>query len=213
MDPAIKAKIEHYYEQGRQMLAAGQHDGAHQIFTALLEPLQVLEDVLGQAHVRMHLGQIAEILGRPDEAVTHYGQALQLALQLADRQLEAMTAHRLGVLIHLGRPADARRLLRQAEEACIYLGDTVGRALSHAMLGRIDCLEGKMEAGLRMMLAALGWLPTGSAEHAALLDEIRRLGHEWSAADLRRLVQQAALTQATRQALLATPLAASAATW
>jgi tetratricopeptide (TPR) repeat protein len=109
------------------------------------------QDALGEAVAVFHLGQLARNAGRPQEAVDHYGIALEIFRGRHREDLEAGVLFELGVIcVDIGRFDAAFRLLND----CLRIHQGSGSlsaeaqvriALGRTYLGRGDVKEAASE--------------------------------------------------------------------
>ena len=94
-------------------------------------------------HARRALALSAEksriTLGELAQALTHYGQALDILREVEDRRWEARTLHNVGYAYYvLGEPQRALSFLREALALREEIGDRRGQSLTLNNLGRVE---------------------------------------------------------------------------
>ena len=91
----------------------------------------------------LNLGQVFDLVGEWGEASTLYQQALSLAQQLGDRQIQAQAQRALGWLLRKqGEYTTALEWLNHARAAFEQLGDEAGAIQALADLGEVYRLQG-----------------------------------------------------------------------
>jgi tetratricopeptide (TPR) repeat protein len=185
------SEIERGYQTAVRFLNHKEYDLAAEEFENLLPILDEVGDYLGQARVFVHLGQIHEILEEPEDAEERYREALDLAHMISDRGIEAHVAHRLGHLLRMSDPAEARTLFVTSLECCEAIEDVYGQAVSLGMIGQIDFRAGEQEEGMRQMLDAFRLIPPDADERSHLLEHLVYFSEKMPGDRFRQLVDEA----------------------
>jgi tetratricopeptide (TPR) repeat protein len=191
------------YARALQEIRDEDYTAAVASLETILPILERLGDLLGQARVLTNLGQIDELEERFDRAERHFRQALDLAMQVGDIRLQALTAHQLAHRIRSKQPEAARELFQQSATACLALRDRRGRALSLAMVGQIDFTAGHHESGLRQMHDALLDLPEDAPERTHLIEHIIYFCRSLDPANAPALLRECILDREIRSRIVA----------
>ena len=189
------------YAAALQQLDRGDDVAAAREFERLLPLLVEADDDLGRARVLAHLAAIDETHERLDGAERHYRQALSLLASADDPSLTASVTHRLGHLVRMRRPPEARALFERSRRACEAIGDRRGEAVSLAMIGQIDVTTGAVESGIRTMLQGLSAMPSDASEDGHLVEHLAYFSSRLDSARFDALVAEEIHSELTRQRL------------
>ena len=179
----------------RQRLADGEAstrderwDDAICCYADVLESLIKLSDELGIARIQLRIGQVYEQSGRPTQAVEHYTLVEQAAARLRDRQLESTALHRLGHVLRMTSPDQAREMFRRSLD--LGTPDQEANCLSLAMIGQIDFTAGDHRRGLATMLEAVNSMPEETESRGHLIEHIVYFGGKLERDKYVQLVEQ-----------------------
>jgi class 3 adenylate cyclase/tetratricopeptide (TPR) repeat protein len=104
----------------------------------------------------VRLGDQAEAAWSHDDAARQYDLALQAAVEIGDRAMEAVVCEKLGgLLTAVIRYAEALQMLERASQIYAALDDVEGEARTVAQMGRVHLPGGSAEAGIVRITAAL----------------------------------------------------------
>jgi CHAT domain-containing protein/tetratricopeptide (TPR) repeat protein len=136
------------------------HDdkAALQTFTRA-DPLfaEIAADPALEATLRQHLGELRDILGDLEGAISQYRQALELRRELGDRFNEALISSDLGHVLHLlGRYDEAALLLDRALALWQPADDPAKRASTLINRGQLHRDLGETELARERLSEALG---------------------------------------------------------
>ena len=157
-------------------------------FQQLMPLLNELGDRRAVPRVHLRMGQLFEETNRRDHAREHYRQAEKLASECNDIPLRAAALHRMGHLVRITDPQQARALFQQSLD--LQSNDDEGNALSLAMIGQIDFTEGDQLGGLDTMLTALNRMPANALSYDHLVEHIAYFGGKLNRADYIRIVSR-----------------------
>jgi len=103
----------------------GDGDSPGGLLTAALEIYRELGDVRGQVDTLAELGATAEDDGHPEQAVRHFTDCLNLAVQAGDAgQIARSMAHLAVLHATIGQIPEAQELIEQAEEIAVQTGNS-----------------------------------------------------------------------------------------
>jgi tetratricopeptide (TPR) repeat protein len=129
--------------------------------TILLELYQLLEagnqrlEPMQQARIAYCLGWIYDDLGRKQEALRYYEQALAICREVGDRGGEGATLNNLGLVYDaLGQQQEALRYFEQALAVCREVGDRAGEGTTLHNIGTIYYKQNTYDVALACFLLA-----------------------------------------------------------
>ncbi|MBO3709191.1 MAG: tetratricopeptide repeat protein [Candidatus Accumulibacter sp.] len=163
---------------------AGHGNDAEDAYRQSLAIRVQCNDVAGQAATLLQLGNLYDdILGRPEDAVTHYRQAAERRVALRDVANEGHARNNLANTLRcLGRIQEARREIERAIECKRGLDYAAEPWTSWAILAEIENADGRAseahQAGRQAREAFLAYRRNGGENHiggAPLAAEINRL--------------------------------------
>ncbi|MBT4864169.1 MAG: tetratricopeptide repeat protein [Planctomycetaceae bacterium] len=169
----------------------------------VLQSLIELSDELGIARIQLRIGQMHEQSGRPTEAVENYTLVEQAAARLRDRQLEATALHRLGHVLRMNSPDQAREMFRRSLE--LGAPDQEANSLSLAMIGQIDFTAGDQRGGLETMLKAVNSMPDETPSRDHLVEHIVYFGGKMERDEYVQLVERHTLDESLSLRLRSSP--------
>jgi len=103
-----------------------------------------------------NMALVYRIIGRPQEALRLYEQALPIRREVGDRLGEATTLSNMAeVYSNIGRPQDALRLLEQALPITKEVGDHPGEAITLSRMAEVYSNIGRPQEALRLYEQAL----------------------------------------------------------
>jgi tetratricopeptide (TPR) repeat protein len=170
--------------------AAGEQrwDEAIRCYESLLESLSTLGDELGTARIQLRIGQVYEQSSRASRAVEQYTRVEKIAERLRDRQLGASALHRLGHVLRMSNPDQARDMFRRSLE--LGAPDQEANALSRAMIGQIAFTAGDQTGGLAMMLEAVNSMPHETPSRDHLVEHIVYFGGKLERNEYLQLIER-----------------------
>ncbi len=132
------------------LLKAGEAAQARYANAAAIDYYQRVLRLLPAAErvsVMLKMGQVLEVVGRWDEALDAYRQALDLAQDLGDRQAQARSQTATGELLRKrGRYDEASQWLARARAGFEALGDEAGVGLTLHYAGSLAAQQGNTDA-------------------------------------------------------------------
>jgi transcriptional regulator with AAA-type ATPase domain/tetratricopeptide (TPR) repeat protein len=128
----------------------GRYPQAEALLRESLRAREVLGDLAGAAASLHNLAYVYRCVGAHDKAAAGYRRALDLRIELQDTWYAALGALALGeVLLELGNPDEAQRLLEHALESLKDLGDRRGEAGALAAMAELERRRGRHGVALR----------------------------------------------------------------
>lgn len=128
----------------------GRYPQAESLLRESLRAREVLGDQAGAAASLHNLAYVYRCVGAHDKAAAGYRRALDLRIELQDTWYAALGAMALGeVLLELGNPDEAQRLLEHALESLKDLGDRRGEAGALAAMAELERRRGRHGVALR----------------------------------------------------------------
>ncbi|MBL8397118.1 MAG: tetratricopeptide repeat protein [Candidatus Accumulibacter sp.] len=173
-----------WHQTGRVHEDADNGDAAEDAYRKSLAIWVQCDDIAGQARTLNQLGLLyADILGRPEDAVTHYQQAAKRYVALHDAASEGRTRNNLAATLRrLGRRQEARREIERALECKHGLGHAAEPWTSWDILADIENDDGRAsearQASVQAREAYLAFRRDGGESHnpgPRLAAEIARL--------------------------------------
>lgn len=138
MEPAAEYRIQ--LEAGERAEAAGDPHTAAAAYRAVI----AAGDVPAAVDARFHFGRLALRQGNADAALSSFGQALALARQLGEPELEALVQNGIGAAHHARDDFDAARLAYTAAHSLAT--EPVLRGKITLNLGVIESADGHLAA-------------------------------------------------------------------
>lgn len=135
-----------WHQIGMTHQDAGDGDAAEDAYRRSLAIKVQRNDLPGQASTLTQLGNLYDfVLGRPEDAVTHYRQAADRFVALQDVAAEGVVHNNLADTLHrLGRRAEARREIERAIECQRGLGHAAEPWKSCSILAHIERDDGRV---------------------------------------------------------------------
>lgn len=129
---------------------------------------------IGLTQVLNNLGLVYESLGRYTEALQTYGQALEIALQYRDVELQTTLLNNLGTThLRIGNYPRALESFQQSRQLALATGDRPSQAVGLNNLGQVYNIQGQTAKALdffQQSLALAKALPNPNLEATALLN-------------------------------------------
>ena len=153
-DAAVGATILHNIQW--HLRAHGLWDIWDRLCRALLLAALRTGDRAAELVVRQHLGQLAVLRNRDEEAEANLTLALTLAQELGDRSAEAYAYNRMGLWVYTtGALAEAIEFHEKAIEMFSELDDERGQCVAHINIAKCQRGLGHPEIALRSLEAAI----------------------------------------------------------
>ena len=150
--------------EGLVALADENYDAAIHHFQFVLSVAADLSDLEPVAIASFWIGRTLRKEGRYDDALTYTERGRDLALQLGFAPMAAiMRLLESWLYFQKGRPAEARRILQEAQKALEATDDSVSVGNVHSAYGRIARREGRYERALEHFTASIHEFQIGRA--------------------------------------------------
>ncbi len=181
--------------EGRLALAEENYDTAIQHFQFVLSLAGDLSDREPAAIASFWIGRTLRKEGRYDDALTYTERGRDLALALGFPPMAAiMRLLESWLYFQKGRPAEARRILHEAQAALEATDDSVSVGNVHSAYGRIARREGRYERALEHFAASIREFRKRDPHHRLLARSLNNM------AFVKRLIANALAEKMDREA-------------
>jgi tetratricopeptide (TPR) repeat protein len=162
--------------EGLLALADETADAAIQHFQFVLSVAGDLSDQQPVAITSFWIGRTLRKEGRYDDALTYTERGRDLALQLGFAPMAAiMRLLESWLYFQKGRPAEARRILHEAQTALQATDDSVSVGNVHSAYGRIARREGRYERALEHFAASIHEFRKRDPQHRLLARSLNNM--------------------------------------
>ena len=183
-DEAKLATAEELYQEGFKLFQQGTKESLLQAVEKWQQALplyQAINKSDREAFILVAIGQVYNLLGEKQKALTHYNQALPITRTIDDRIGEAKTLNNIGTVYHsLGEKQKALDYFNQALPLDRALGERSGEAATLNNIGAVYNDLGKKQKALdyyNQALPLIRAIGDRSAE-AQALNNIASLNYE-----------------------------------
>jgi tetratricopeptide (TPR) repeat protein len=162
--------------EGLVALADENYEGAIHHFQFVLSVAGDLSDLEPVAIASFWIGRTLRKEGRYDDALTYTERGRDLALQLGYPPMAAiMRLLESWLYFQKGRPAEARRILHEAQAALEATDDSVSVGNVHSAYGRIARREGRYERALEHFTASIHEFRKRDPQHRLLARSLNNM--------------------------------------
>jgi tetratricopeptide (TPR) repeat protein len=181
--------------EGLVALADENYDAAIHHFQFVVSVADDLTDLEPVAIACFWIGRTLRKEGRYDDALTYTERGRDLALQLGFAPMAAiMRLLESWLYFQKGRPAEARRILHEAQGALEATDDSVSAGNVHSAYGRIARREGRYERALEHFAASIHEFQKRDPQHRLLARSLNNM------AFVKRLIANALAEKMDREA-------------